>query len=83
MRDSISIKHEGRLILIGGLTCGLSFLLFLTALVIVAPGRAISLRNTSVAFGALLSFVIGERLLPIQWIGVSLVVIGALGLVWT
>jgi drug/metabolite transporter (DMT)-like permease len=77
----IALRHEARLITLGGLACGLSFLLFLTALVIVEPGRAISLRNSSVAFGALLSFLVGERLLPIQWIGVLFVVIGALGLI--
>gem|GEM_PF-6544060 len=62
------------------LACGTSFLLFITALVTVDPGRAISLRNTSVAFGAILSFLAAEKLSPIQWLGVGCVVVGVLGM---
>jgi drug/metabolite transporter (DMT)-like permease len=73
-------KQERVLIAVGGATCGLSFLLFLTALTTVDPGKAISLRNTSVVFGILLSLLSGERLHIIQWIGVGLVALGVLGL---
>ena len=79
---SAAARQEPRLIMLGGATCGLSFLLFLTALVRVDPGRAISLRNTSVAFGAILSLVAGERLQAIQWLGVACVVLGVLGLLY-
>jgi drug/metabolite transporter (DMT)-like permease len=79
-RLTIALRHERALIAFGGTMCGLSFLLFLTALTVVEPGRAISLRNTSVAFGALLSLVSGERLMSIQWLGVMCVVAGVLGL---
>lgn len=80
--DSImeSLKRERVLVMFGGLACGLSFLLFLTALRVVEPGRAISLRNTSVVFGAALSVVAGERLERIQWAGVLLVIAGVFGL---
>lgn len=77
---SVAIRHEPTLVMLGGATCGLSFLLFLTALVSVDPGKAISLRNTSVAFGAMLSLVAGERLGTVQWLGVACVVGGVLGL---
>jgi drug/metabolite transporter (DMT)-like permease len=77
---SVAVRQEPRLIMLGGAACGLSFLLFLTALVSVDPGRAISLRNTSVAFGAILSLVAGEQLQAIQWLGVACVVGGVLGL---
>jgi drug/metabolite transporter (DMT)-like permease len=60
-----AVKHESRLVMLGGVACGLSFFLFLTALVSVEPGMAISLRNTSVAFGAMLSLIAGERLQPV------------------
>lgn len=75
-----SFTGERRLVLLGGASCGLSFLLFLTALTIVEPGRAISLRNTSVVFGAALSLLMGERLKRIQTFGVVLVSAGVLGL---
>lgn len=77
---SVAIRQEPKLVMLGGATCGLSFLLFLTALVSVDPGKAISLRNTSVAFGAMLSLVAGERLHSVQWLGVACVVGGVLGL---
>ncbi|MFO0417467.1 MAG: EamA family transporter [Pseudomonadota bacterium] len=73
-----SLKQDGILVGAGGVACGVSFLLFLTALASVDPGRAISLRNTSVAFGALLSATSAEKLSATQWLGVSLVVAGAL-----
>jgi drug/metabolite transporter (DMT)-like permease len=76
-----SLKQDGILVGTGGVACGVSFLLFLTALASVDPGRAISLRNTSVAFGALLSVISAEKLSATQWAGVSLVVVGALGMV--
>jgi len=76
-----AFNHERSLIVLGGSACGLSFLLFLTALTIVEPGQAISLRNTSVVFGVLLSLVAGERFLPIQWAGVACVVGGVCGLI--
>ena len=75
-----AVKTEKALIALGGLACGTSFLLFITALVTVDPGRAISLRNTSVAFGAILSFLAAEKLSPVQWFGVGCVVVGVLGM---
>lgn len=74
------LKRERLLVGLGGVACGLSFLLFLTALTIVEPGRAISLRNTSVVFGAAISFLMGERLKRIQTLGVLLVSAGVFGL---
>ncbi len=74
------LQRERVLIIFGGMACGLSFLLFLTALNIVEPGRAISLRNTSVVFGAALSFLMGEQLKRIQTLGVLLVSAGVFGL---
>lgn len=75
-----ALRAETGLIAFGGSACALSFFLFLTALQIVEPGRAISLRNTSVAFGALLSVFAGEKLEKIQWLGVCLVIAGVFGL---
>jgi uncharacterized membrane protein len=75
-----AVQQERSLIVIGGAACGLSFLLFLTALTTADPGKAISLRNTSVVFGILLSLLSGERLHVIQWIGVGFVALGVLGL---
>lgn len=74
------VQRERLLVVLGGGACGLSFLLFLTALTIVEPGRAISLRNTSVVFGAALSLLMGERLKRIQTLGVVLVTVGVLAL---
>lgn len=74
-----ALREEMRLTLAGGLACGLSFLLFLTALQHADPGRAISVRNTSVMFGALLALSLGEKLSRIQWLGVACVAAGALG----
>lgn len=76
-----AFSRERYLLISGSAMCGLSFLLFLTALTDVEPGRAISIRNTSVAFGALLSLAAGERLIRAQWVGILLVVCGALLLV--
>jgi drug/metabolite transporter (DMT)-like permease len=82
MQDvATAFQRERSLIAFGGVACGLSFLLFLTALTLVEPGQAISLRNTSVVFGVLLSLIAGERFLPIQWTGVLCVVGGVLGLI--
>jgi drug/metabolite transporter (DMT)-like permease len=74
------LQRERLLVALGGGACGLSFLLFLTALTIVEPGRAISLRNTSVVFGAALSLLMGEQLKRIQTLGVLLVSAGVFGL---
>jgi drug/metabolite transporter (DMT)-like permease len=76
-----ALSHERRLVLFGGTACGLSFLLFLTALATVAPGHAISLRNTSVVFGVALSIIAGEKFTAWQWLGVTGVIGGALGLI--
>jgi drug/metabolite transporter (DMT)-like permease len=76
-----ALKYERGLIAFGGSACGLSFLLFLTALTSAGPGQAISLRNTSVVFGVILSLIAGERLIAIQWLGVACVIGGVLGLI--
>jgi drug/metabolite transporter (DMT)-like permease len=78
---SAALTHERSLIVYGGSACGLSFLLFLTALASTGPGEAISLRNTSVVFGVILSLIAGERLIAIQWLGVACVIGGVMGLV--
>lgn len=75
----VSLWRERSLIICGGAACALSFLLFLTALTVVEPGKAISLRNASVVFGAALSLLTGEHLRPIQWLGVALVTFGVCG----
>jgi drug/metabolite transporter (DMT)-like permease len=77
----VSLRDEPQLIALAGVACGLSFLLFITALATVDPGRAISLRNTSVAFGAVLSLIAGEQLTRIQWLGVILVGSCVVGLI--
>lgn len=74
-----ALRNETRLAVGGGVACGVSFLLFLTALQFAEPGRAISIRNSSVMFGALLAFGMGESLSRGQWLGVACVAIGALG----
>lgn len=74
------LQRERVLVIFGGMACGLSFLLFLTALTMVEPGRAISLRNTSVVFGAAISLLMGEHLTRIQRLGVVLVSAGVFGL---
>lgn len=55
-----------------------SFLIFLYALQIVEPGYAISLRNSSIFFALLFSFLLKESLTRKQWIGASVIGIGTI-----
>lgn len=55
-----------------------SFLIFLYALKIVEPGYAISLRNSSIFFALLFSFLLKESLTRKQWIGASVIGVGTI-----
>lgn len=70
-------KKFPAVLLIGGICCSLSFLVFLKGLSYAGPGVAITLRNTSVIFAQVFAFWIGERPHKTQWVGALLVAIGA------
>ncbi len=64
-------------VLIGGVLCALSFLVFLIGMADTGAGIAITLRNTSVVFAQIFALMIGERVMPRQWAGAFLVAGGA------
>jgi drug/metabolite transporter (DMT)-like permease len=68
------------LVLLAGLVCTASFLLYLVALGLGGAGVMATLRNLSVVFAVLFSRILGERPTPRQWAGACLVAAGAVGL---
>jgi uncharacterized membrane protein len=71
-----ALPRRGRLVLIG-VVCAASFLLFLVALGQGGAGYVLTLRNTSVLFATGLGWVIGDRPGRRQIIGAVLVALGA------
>lgn len=79
LAQSPTLLRTHRWIILGsGACCAASFLLFLSGLRFVPPGTAISLRNLSVLFGALFSFLLHERITPRQWAGMVAMACGVL-----
>lgn len=72
------LRDHGLLVLLSGLFCSASFFLFLTGLRQVPPGAAISLRNLSVLFGVLFSYLLREPIAPRQWAGMAAIAVGVL-----
>lgn len=70
-----------RLVLAGVLCTG-SFVLYLTALTLGGAGALATLRNTAVVFAMLFGWIQGERPSRLQWAGAALVAAGAVGLAW-
>jgi len=64
--------------LLSGVCCYSSFLIFLYGLQSSAPGYAISIRNSSIFFALIFSYVIREKMSRWHWIGSVLVGLGAL-----
>lgn len=64
-------------ILLAGVLCSLSFLVFLHALSRGGAGLMLTLRNTSVIFTLLLSLLIGERPPRLRWLGAAAIAAGA------
>jgi drug/metabolite transporter (DMT)-like permease len=71
-----ALPRRGRLVLIG-VVCAASFLLFLVALGQGGAGYVLTLRNTSVLFATGFGFMIGDRPGRRQIIGAILVALGA------
>ena len=65
-------------VLLAGVTCTLSFLIFLSALHQAGAGVGLTLRNTSVLFAQGYAWALGERPRRVQWLGAALVCIGAI-----
>jgi len=76
------VTDQWVLVLVAGTLCTASFLLYLKALTLGGAGAIATLRNTSVVFAMLFSWVLGERPSPRQWAGACLVAAGAVGLAW-
>jgi len=76
------IPEEPGLVLVAGFLCALGFSLFLVALSMTGAAGVTTIRNTSVAFTVVFSLALGERPGVRQWIGVGLVMLGAIGLGW-
>ncbi len=68
------------LVLVAGILCTGSFLLYLQALSMAGAGVIATLRNTSVVFAVGFSWMLGERPPPRHWAGACLVVAGAVAL---
>ncbi|MBL7666318.1 MAG: EamA family transporter [Bacteriovoracaceae bacterium] len=64
------------MMMLGGLVCTLSFILFLMGLSITGAGLALSLRNSSVIFAQIFALMIGEKISWRQWFGAFLVALG-------
>jgi drug/metabolite transporter (DMT)-like permease len=64
-------------IVLAGVLCSLSFLLFLHALSRGGAGLMLTLRNTSVIFAMVFSLLIGERPPRLRWLGAGIVAVGA------
>lgn len=74
-------EAPGRLAL-GSAVCAGGFLFYLVAMETEGAARVTTLRNTSVVFALLLSWMLGERPGRNVWLGAALVACGAAGLGW-
>ena len=72
------LRVEWKKILVAGVACNLSFVIFLYGLQVSVPGFAISLRNSSIFFAIVFSLLLKESLSRIQVLGAIVVGIGAL-----
>ncbi|MEK2689265.1 EamA family transporter [Bdellovibrio sp. GT3] len=71
------LKTESVKAVAAGVAANLSFVIFLYGLKVSVPGFAISLRNSSIFFAVLFSFLLKESLTRIQLIGALIVGAGA------
>ena len=76
------VTTQWALVLAAGILCTASFVLYLQALTLAGAGAIATLRNTSVVFAVLFSWLLGERPTGRQWVGAALVAAGAAGLAW-
>lgn len=67
-----------QIVIIAGIICTASFLIFLWGIHQTAAGYATTLRNTSIIFAVFLGRLMGEKTKKRQWLGVILVMLGAL-----
>jgi len=81
-RVGTSLRASPLVLLGAGVICAASFLVFLFALASGGAGAVMTLRNTSVVFALLLSWVIGERPDTPQFVGALAVAAGAVLLGW-
>jgi drug/metabolite transporter (DMT)-like permease len=70
------IKNNCGTMIVGGLLCALSFLLFFIGLRYSQAGVALTLRNTSIVFAQIFSLFLGEKISLRQWVGAILVTLG-------
>jgi uncharacterized membrane protein len=68
--------------LVAGVACTASFVVFLHALAIAGAGWVLTMRNTSILFAQGFALLIGERLSRRQLAGAVLVALGALLTAW-
>lgn len=71
------LQLEWKKTLVAGVACNLSFVIFLYGLQVSVPGFAISLRNSSIFFAILFSFLLKESLSRIRILGALIVGVGA------
>lgn len=76
-RLTTTIKTQGKRVLATGLFATSSFLIFLYGLQVVQPGFAISLRNSSIFFALIFSWILKESLTRAQLMGAATIGIGA------
>ncbi len=82
LREGLRPPEQKGLVLLAGVLCTASFVLYLQALAMTGAGAVATLRNTSVVFAVLFSWALGERPSARQWLGAALVSAGAVGLGW-
>ncbi len=75
-------RTRAALVVLAGLVCTASFVVFLGALGGAGAGAVLTLRNTSVLFAQGFSILIGERPRRVEVIGAALVAVGAALLGW-
>lgn len=76
------MRESPRAMLLTGIACTASFVVFLHALAIAGAGWVLTMRNTSILFAQGLALLIGERLTRRQIAGAALVALGALLTAW-
>jgi drug/metabolite transporter (DMT)-like permease len=76
------LRTRPRPLLLAGVTCTASFVVFLNSLNLAGAGAVLTLRNTSIVFAQGLALLIGERLGRRQLLGALLVAAGAVFIGW-
>lgn len=76
------VPEEPARVLVAGLVCTGSFLLFLFGLRSSGAATVLTFRNVSVVFALVLAALFGERATRRQWLGAVLTTVGAMGLGW-